>query len=187
MSVRATIGIKIPKNIIAEEDFLKLSRQNKKFYLENLLKTILKLNSKRELGVTIKDLSSIIDLVSESTILNYLNHLNDSGIIYSLKGKPTRYFLNGRISHEIPGGFFELSGDREYEFKLIANNLSELYSPIIILEEFKRDEFDKKEKKGSIMIRGEDFDDFINYLQMFKPKINEFITNFKEKIQEVID
>ena len=98
-----------------------------------------------------------------------------------------RYFINGRISHEIPGGYFELSRDRIYEFKLIANNLGELYSPFIIIQELKKDEFDETEKKGSIMIRGEYFDDFINYLQTFKPQINEYIKNFKEKIQEVID
>jgi len=187
MSVRIVSSLEVPKNLMSDEDFSMLSRQNRRFYLENLIKKVLKLNNKREFGVTLKDLSLMINLVSEITIQKYLNRLNDSGVIYSLKGRPTRYFINGRISHEIPGGYFELSKDRIYEFKLIANNLSELFSPFIIIQELKKDEFDETEKKGSIMIRGEYFDDFINYLQKFRSQINEFVKNFKEKIQEVID
>ncbi len=187
MSIRIESSFKIPKDIMIDEDFSKLSRQNKRFYLENLIMTILRMNRKRETGVTLRDLNSIINFVSDRTINTYIVHLNDIGEIYSLRGKPMRYFINGRVSHEIPGGSFELSKNRLYEFKLIANNLSELLSPFIIIEEFKRDEFDKMEKKGSIMIKGEDFDDFINYLQTFKPTINEYLKNFKEKVNEVLD
>ncbi len=187
MSIRLESSFKVPKDIITDEDFSNLSQQNKRFYLENLIMTILRMNSKRETGVTLRDLNSIINFVSERTISTYIAHLNDTGLVYSLRGKPIRYFINGRISHEIPGGSFELSKNRLYEFKLIANNLSELLSPFIIIEEFKRDEFDQMEKKGSIMIKGEDFNDFINYLQTFKPGINEYLKNFKEKVNEVLD
>jgi len=187
MSIKLESSLKIPKNIMSDEEYAELSRHNKQFYLENLLKTILKMNRKRDAGITIRDLSSLIHFVSDRTIKHYIDHLNDIGEIYSLKGKPIRYFFNGRVSHELPGGSFELSNNRIYEFKLIANNLSELLSPLIIIEEYKRDEFDEKEKKGSIMIRGEDFDDFINFFQTYKPKINEYIKNFKEKVHEVID
>lgn len=178
--------IRIPDEITTSEEFQNMNRKNRKFYAINLIKTILKLNSKSEYGITLKDLHDIMNFISLKTIKNYLDNLIASGEIYCLKGKPLRYFINGRISHSIPGGSFQLD-NRIYELSLIANNLSELLSPIIFIQESKIDEFEEIEKKGSLMIKGEDFEDFTQHLQAFLPKIKGYLKNFHNKIYEVVD
>lgn len=186
MNIGIESRIKIPSEIIISEEFVNMSRKNRKFYAINLIKTVLKLNSKVEYGITLKDLHDIMSFISQKTIKTYLDNLIASGEVYCLRGKPNRYFINGRISHSIPGGSFQL-GNRIYELSLIANNLSQLFSPIIFMQESKIDEFEEIEKKGSLMINGEDFEDFIQYILTFRPKINEYLKNFNKKIFEIVD
>lgn len=186
MDLRIVSKIKIPDEIISSEEFLNMNRTNRKFYVINLIKTVLKLNSKSEYGITLQDLHDIMNFISLRTIKIYLDNLIASGEIYCLKGKPFRYFINGRISHSISGGNFQL-GNRIYELNLIANSLSELLSPIVFIQESKIDEFEEIEKKGSLMIDGVDFEDFTQHLQKFVPKIREYLKNFSNKIYEVID
>jgi len=186
MNLKYESKIKIPNEIITYEEFINMNRRNRRFYVTNLIKTILKLNSKSEYGMTLKDLHDIINFISLVTLKRYIDNLIASADIYCLKGRPLRYFINGRISHSIPGGSFQL-GNCIYELNLIANNLSELLSPIIFIQESKIDEFDEIEKKGSLMIKGEDFEDFIYHLQAHLPKIRDYLKNFNNKIYEVID
>lgn len=186
MNLKYESKIKIPNEIITYEEFNNMNRRNRRFYVTNLIKTVLKLNSKSEYGMTLKDLHDIMNFIGQRTLRKYMDNLIASGDIYCLKGKPLRFFINGRISHSIPGGSFQL-GNRIYELNLIANNLSELLSPLIFIQESKIDEFDETENKGNLMIKGEDFEDFIHHLQAHLPKIREYLKNFNNRIYEVID
>jgi len=186
MNLQIPSKIKIPEDVIPKKEFLSMNRKNRRFYLNSMIITILKLNSKNERGITILDLHAVMNFVSIKTLRLYLENLIASGEVYCLKGKPIRYFINGRVSHSIPGGSFNLS-DRVYDLYLIANNLSEILSPIIFIQESKIDEYDELEKKGGIMIKGEDFDDFLISLQAYLPKIKSYAENFNKQINEVID
>ncbi len=177
----------LPELILSREDYRQMSSENKRFYLENLILKILKLNRDKDEGITQQVITTQIDFVSDKTVIKTLNKLVESREIYFDTRHPKRYYINGRISHDVPGGKFELPNGQIFSLKIIANELGELSSPKIYLQESKCDAFGKIEKKGGIMIDGENFDIFIQSLVNFVPEISDFIENFRKKILEVID
>jgi len=174
--------LEVPEEIPAEESYKKLSFNQKKQVIENILYKIFELNKNRQTGITVDELVKNLTF-SKNAILRALIKLLASRDIYSIKGRPNRYYKNGRVSHHFLNSSIILK-DQRFDFRLFANDFGKIF---VFLQEMNNDIFSENQASGGIIIEADSFNEFVGVLIEKSDIVQEEIFKFKNKLKEMID
>lgn len=159
-----SLELKIPE-ILPREEVLCLRPTDRDSYVQELIKEILKLNPQ---GITISEVSKRTGL-NRNTIAKHLKRLVAIREAYALtRGNLAIYYKNGRVLHAMSSehGF---ANDRFFTFYRLENDEGKF----IYIQEKEMDEFRAIRVKGGIMIKDEDFLEFMKVLQTFALEVTE--------------
>lgn len=172
----------LPEDLPEQEEYNKLSYTRKGFFIENLLYQIFELNKNRKEGIAINELKKNL-YFSKNSILRVLTKLLASRDIYCIRGRPIRYYKNGRISHHFLNSKILLK-NQSFEFRLFANDFGDIK---IFIQEKSRDPFAKNEFAGGIIIDADSFDEFVDAMYDKIDIIKEELNIFKKELKRLID
>lgn len=132
-----------PKNIMDKERYMVLSPENRKKYLENLIRELIHLNK----GITVAEIMKTL-LLSYDTVRRHLTTLEAVGEIYCVRyGNSEAYFPNGRNVH--PEDEIEIvDGDNVFVFSVLSNQ----FDDFLFIQEKKADSSGRRRSKGAIMV-----------------------------------
>jgi len=160
------ISLKIPHEILPQEEIKSLRPKDRDAYISKLLLDILKLNSQK--GITIPELVKETRL-NRITISKHLNRLVSIREAYNVtRGKLTIYYKNGRVVHQTHMKNTYLN-ERAYSFHRLKNE----DGSFIYIQEKERDRYNRVVVKGGILVRDQDFLKFLSELQSFALEVTE--------------
>lgn len=168
--------LKLPEDMLEEEEFRELPSREKGKYEEKVLEKILDLNQDK--GITIPDIESNT-YFSYHSISKHLDKLVAKRIAYKVKqGNSIVYHKNGRLIHHIFKKNIDI-GDRNYSFKALFDGSKIL----VFIQENKKSPLGTIEEGGGIIVPLSKLNDFAERVRAAKeesPKI-------KKKMMKIIE
>lgn len=151
--------INVPNVILSPEEIQALRPNERENYIRALIKNILTLN---ENGVMASEIVEATNL-NRVTVMKHLELLVAIREAYKKdRGTGAIYYINGRLVHPTDR-FFIVIRDKIYDFVKLENAEGEF----IFIQEKEQDELRLTTIKGGIMIRRQDFLQFMDGLQKF--------------------
>lgn len=151
--------ITVPNVILSPEEIRALKPNEREDYIRALTRNILTMN---ENGVMVSEVVEATNL-NRITVTKHLEHLVAIREAYKKdRGMGAVYYINGRLVH--PTDRFTMHvGNKFYDFIKLEN----AEGRFIFMQEKEQSELRLITIKGGIMIRYEDFSQFMNGLQRF--------------------
>lgn len=160
------VKLKLPEEILPQEEIKSLRPKDRDAYISKLFLDILQLNANK--GITIPELVKQTKL-SRITIAKHLNRLVSIREAYCVsRGILTIYYKNGRVVHQTNLRDTYLD-DRIYSFYRLKNEDGNF----IYIQEKERDRYNRVVVKGGILVRDQDFLKFLSKLQSFALEVSE--------------
>jgi len=157
--------LELPSNIISQEELRNLRPKDRDECIEKLLLQILDLNSQ---GVTITELADQTR-INRNTLSSHMKILVATREAYEVnRGKLSVFYKNGKIVHA-RSTECKFPNDRFYRFYRLNNEQGNF----IYVQERQLDEFRAIKVMGGIMIKDEDFVEFLKELQKFATEVAE--------------
>lgn len=157
------MSLSLPSLMRTQEEVLSMSPKDRDKYMEYTILEILKLNPQ---GATISEIADATRL-NRVTITKHLNRLVAIREAYKLeRGSISIYYKNGKVSHArtVEHSF---ANDKRYSFfRLINDGEKSIY-----IQEKETNMFGTVKVKGGIIIRDQDFIEFIKELQKFMVEV----------------
>jgi hypothetical protein len=156
--------LNLPQYTISPDELRSLRPKDKEECVQKLLLQILELNSQ---GVTIPELAEQTNIY-RNTLANHMKTLVATREAYETKrGKLSVFYKNGKVVH---AKSTECKfNDRFYKFFRLKN----AQGKFIYVQERQMDEYRAIKVKGGIMIKDEDFLEFMKQLQKFGMEVSE--------------
>lgn len=151
--------IAVPKVLLSSEEIRALKPNEREDHIRNLMKNILSAN---ENGVMVSEVVDATNL-NRITVTKHLEHLVSIREAYKKdRGIGAVYYKNGRLVQ--PTDRFSIDmGNKIYDFVKLEN----AEGRFIFIQEKEQDELRLETIRGGIMIRFEDFSQFMTGLQKF--------------------
>ena len=168
--------IKVPDNLIDEEQFKNLPPSDKSLYMEKIIGQILDLNVNA--GVTIRD---VLDntYFDRRGVSKYLEKQVARRFAYKVQqGKTIVYFKNGRLIHHLFNRNIELE-DKLYSFKALFNG----NQIMIYIQENRKNKLGVIEEGGGILIPLKHMKEFSDYVS----KVENEIPVIKKELVRLIE
>ena len=157
--------IKVPQNLLDQEELRSLRPKDRDQYVQKLLLRILELNKQ---GVTIGEISNQTRL-NRNTLASHMKTLVAIREAFAInRGKLSIFYKNGKIVHA-RSTEHKFPNDRFYRFFRLENEQGKF----IYIQERQLDEFRAIKVKGGIMIKDGDFFHVIKELQKFAMEVTE--------------
>jgi len=157
--------LSLPPAIRTQEEVLSISPKDREKYMEHTILGILRLNSQ---GATVTEITEATEL-NRVTITKHLNRLVAIREAYKVERGPVSiYYKNGKISHSrnVEHSF---ANDKRYSFfRLINDEEKSVY-----IQEKETNSFGTVKVKGGIIIKDEDFFEFMKELQTFMLEVEK--------------
>ena len=151
--------LSVPEQMRTPKQVLSMSPRDRDKYMEHIILEILKVNPQ---GATISEIVEATNL-NRITITKHLNRLVAIREAYRVeRGSVSIYYKNGKVSHArtVEHSF---ANDKRYSFfRLINDDEKSIY-----IQEKETNAFGTVKVKGGIIIRDQDFFEFIKELQKF--------------------
>jgi DNA-binding transcriptional ArsR family regulator len=161
--------LSLPQSVRTQEEVLSMSPKDRDKYMEHTILEILRLNAQ---GATISEISEATGL-NRVTITKHLNRLVAIREAYRIeRGSVSIYYKNGKISHDrtVEHSF---ANDKRYSFfRLINDEEKSVY-----IQEKETNTFGTVKVKGGIIIKDEDFFEFMKELQKFMLEVETVESN----------
>ena len=156
--------LELPQNTVSPEDLKNMRPKDREEAVQKLLIDVLDLNSQ---GVTIGELTEQTK-VCRQTLATHMKTLVATREAYeSKRGKLSFFYKNGKVVH---AKSTECKfNDRFYKFFRLKNDQGKF----IYIQERQIDEFRAIKVNGGIMIKDEDFFDFLKELQKFGAEVSD--------------
>jgi predicted transcriptional regulator len=162
--------IHMPKNISEKERYMALSPDNRKKYLEKLVKEIIYLNK----GITVSEIVNAL-LLSYDAVRRHLTTLESTGEVYCVRyGQSEVFFPNGRNIHAEDEMDLQI-GDSTFAISVLSNQ----FDDFLLIQEKKAEPNGKYKAKGAIMVQLKSVPEFFR-------KTSEFFRNYNDKKQEMV-
>lgn len=157
--VTTRTSLKLPKSLLTSEEIKALKPKEREEYIRALIRNILTLN---ENGVMVSEVAETTNL-NRITVAKHLEHLVSIREAYKKdRGTGAVYFKNGRLVH--PTDRVSMKVDSKiYDFIRLENAEGQF----VFIQEKEQDELRLVTIRGGIMIRCEDFSQFVTGLQKF--------------------
>jgi predicted transcriptional regulator len=157
------MSLSLPPSMRTKEEVLSMSPKNRDKYMEYVILEILRLNPP---GATI---SEIIDAtrLDRNTIAKHLNRLVAIREAYKIERGPVSiYYKNGKVIHArtVEHSF---ANDKRYTFFRLQNDEEKS----VYIQEKETNSLGTVKVKGGIIIRDEDFLEFMKELQKFMVEV----------------
>ena len=157
--VMAQLKLKLPKNLLSPEEIRALNPKEREERIRALIKHVLMLN---ENGVMVSEVVDATKL-NRITVTKHLEHLVAIREAYKKdRGIGALYYKNGKLVHSTDRVSMNI-GNKFYDFIKLENPEGEF----VFIQEKEQDELRLLTIKGGIMVRLEDFSQFISGLQKF--------------------
>ena len=157
--------IKVPQDIIAQEELRSLRPKDRDQYVQKLILKILELNQR---GVTVSEIADHTK-INRNTVASHMKTLVAVREAYSInRGNLSIFYKNGKVVHARSMEHRFLN-DRFYKFYRLENEQGKF----IYIQERQLDEFRTIKVKGGIMINDRDFDRFWTELRKFAMEVTE--------------
>ena len=151
--------INVPNVMLSPEEIKVLKPREREGHIRALTKNILSMNEK---GVMVSEVAEATSL-NRITVAKHLEHLVAIREAYKKdRGTGAVYYKNGRLVHSTDRVTMNI-GSKIYDFVLLEN----AEGRFVFIQEKEQDELRLVTIKGGIMIRYEDFDQFMKGLQKF--------------------
>ena len=161
----ASLRIKVPQDIISQDELRSLRPKDKDQCIQKLILRILEMNHQ---GVTIGELSQETN-IHRNTLASHMKSLVATREAYTIKrGKISIFYKNGKVVHA-RSTEHKFPNDRFYRFYRLINEQGKF----IYIQERQLDEFRAVKVKGGIMINDKDFLEFMKELQKFGMEVTE--------------
>ncbi|MCJ7632200.1 MarR family transcriptional regulator [Candidatus Bathyarchaeota archaeon] len=158
--------LSLPPAIRTQEEVLSISPKDREKYMEHTILGILRLNPQ---GATVTEITEATGL-NRVTITKHLNRLVAIREAYKVERGPVSiYYKNGKISHSrtVEHSF---ANDKRYSFfRLINDEEKSVY-----IQEKETNSFGTVKVKGGIIIKDEDFFEFMKELQKFMLEVEKY-------------
>ena len=163
------MSLSLPPSMRTQEEVLSMSPKDRDKYMEHVILEILRLNLQ---GATIPEIADATGLY-RNTITKHLNRLVAIREAYKIeRGAVSIYYKNGKVVHarSLEHSF---ANDKRYSFfRLINDEEKSVY-----IQEKETNSFGTIKVKGGIIIKDEDFLEFIKELQKFMVEIENIESN----------
>jgi len=157
--------LSLPPAIRTQEEVLSISPKDREKYMEHTILEILRLNLQ---GATVTEITEATGL-NRVTITKHLNRLVAIREAYRIERGPVSiYYKNGKISHSrnVEHSF---ANDKRYSFfRLINDEEKSVY-----IQEKETNSFGTVKVKGGIIVKDEDFFEFMKELQKFMIEVEK--------------
>ena len=157
--------LSLPPAIRTQEEVLSISPKDREKYMEHTILGILELNPQ---GATVTEITEATGL-NRVTITKHLNRLVAIREAYKVERGPVSiYYKNGKISHSrnVEHSF---ANDKRYSFfRLINDEEKSVY-----IQEKETNSCGTVKVKGGIIIKDEDFFEFMKELQKFMLEVEK--------------
>ena len=155
----------LPPAIRTQEEVLSISPKDREKYMEHTILGILRLNPQ---GATVTEITAATGL-NRVTITKHLNRLVAIREAYRIERGPVSiYYKNGKISHSRNVEHSFANDNRYSFFRLINEEEKSVY-----IQEKETNSFGTVKVKGGIIIRDEDFLEFMKELQKFMLEVEK--------------
>jgi len=163
------MSLSLPPSMCTQEEVLSMGPKDRDKYMEHTILEILKLNPQ---GATISEIADATRLY-RNTITKHLNRLVAIRESYKIERGPISiYYKNGKVSHSksIEHSF---ANDKRYTFFRLQNDEEKS----IYIQEKETNSLGTVKVKGGIIVRDEDFFEFMKELQNFMLEVEENESN----------
>lgn len=151
--------LRLPKSMLTSEEITALKPKEREEYVRALIRNILTLNDN---GVMVSEVAEATNL-NRITVAKHLEHLVAIREAYKKdRGTGAVYYKNGKLIHPTDRVSMEV-GNKIYDFVKLENAEGQF----AFIQEKEQDELRLMRIKGGIMIRCEDFSQFMAGLQKF--------------------
>lgn len=157
--VTTQISLKIPRCLLTSEEVKTLKPKEREEYVRALIRNILTLN---ENGAMVSEVAESTNL-NRITVAKHLEHLVSIREAYKKeRGTGAVYYKNGRLIHPTDHVSMKVE-NKVYDFFKLEN----VEGQFVFIQEKEQDELRLVTIRGGIMIRCEDFSQFVTGLQKF--------------------
>lgn len=163
------MSLSLPPAMRTQKEVLSMSPKNRDKYMEHIVLKILRLNPQ---GVTIPEISAATRLY-RNTITKHLNRLVAIREAYKIeRGAVSIYYKNGKVMHArtVEHSF---ANDKRYSFFRLVNDEEKS----VYIQEKETNSFGTVKVKGGIIIRDENFLEFMKELQKFMVEVEKIECN----------
>ena len=153
------MSLSLPQSMLTPKEVLSMSPKDRDKYMEHIILEILRLNRQ---GATIREIEDATRLY-RSTIAKHLNRLVAIRESYKIeRGSVSIYYKNGKVVHasNVEHSF---ANDKRYGFFRIHNDGEKS----VYIQEKETNSFGTVKVKGGIIIKDENFPEFMKELQKF--------------------
>ena len=159
------MSLQLPPAMRTQQEVLSMSPKDRDKYMEHVTLEILKLNPQ---GATVSEISAATGLY-RNTITKHLNGLVAIREAYKTeRGNVSIYYKNGKVVHarNVEHSF---ANDKRYSFfRLINEEEKSVY-----IQEKETNSFGTVKVKGGIIIKDQDFFEFLKELQKFMLEVEQ--------------
>lgn len=159
------MSLQLPPAMRTQQEVLSMSPKDRDKYMEHVTLEILKLNPQ---GATVSEISAATGLY-RNTITKHLNRLVAIREAYKTeRGNVSIYYKNGKVVHarNVEHSF---ANDKRYSFfRLINEEEKSVY-----IQEKETNSFGTVKVKGGIIIKDQDFFEFLKELQKFMLEVEQ--------------
>ena len=159
------MSLSLPQSMRTQQEVLSMSPKDRDKYMEHTTLEILTLNQK---GVTVSEISEATGLY-RNTVTKHLNRLVAIREAYKIeRGNVAIYYRNGKVSHarNVEHSF---ANDKRFSFfRLINEEEKSVY-----IQEKETNNFGTVKVKGGVIIKDEDFVEFMKELQRFMLEVEK--------------
>jgi len=167
------MSLSLPPSMRTQEEVLSMSPKDRDKYMEHIILKILEINQQ---GATIPEIAGATGLY-RNTIAKHLNRLVAIREAYKIeRGAVSIYYKNGKVSHakNVEHSF---ANDKRYSFfRLLNDDEKSIY-----IQEKETNIFGTTKVKGGIIIRDENFLEFMKELQKFMVEVEKIESNKQVK------
>lgn len=159
------MSLTLPPSMRTQEEVLSISPKDRDKYMEHVVLEILRLNPQ---GVTIPEISAATRLY-RNTITKHLSRLVAIREAYKIeRGAVSIYYKNGKVMHSrnVEHSF---ANDKRYSFFRLENDEEKS----VYIQEKETNSFGTVKVKGGIIIRDENFLEFMKELQKFMVEVEK--------------
>jgi predicted transcriptional regulator len=163
------MSLLLPPSMRSKEEVLSMSPKDRDKYMEYVILEMLKLNPR---GATISEITDATGFYRD-TIAKHLNRLTAIREAYKLeRGAVSIYYKNGRIIHArtVEHSF---KNDKRFTFFRLQNDEEKS----IYIQEKETNSLGTVKVKGGIIIKDEDFLEFMKELQKFMVEVEKVESN----------